>query len=126
MLTINETQFVALRDSTSALFLDRAVSMVDEHFMDFFAIYGDAGVRKRIDVDLQRARFAGLAAERALMQYLYLSLTLGNGFDLDSRFSWLALNPPTAGVSADERIDRAMEAYVDRLERGLPLEDTTI
>jgi hypothetical protein len=118
VISIAESQYRALERSTYRKFEDSCVVFIGEHFPDLSAVVGEDGVRKRIRTDLQRADLIGVNIEPAMMKYMYLSLLLGNNFDLDPRYSWMK------ELSADPntRMSAALDAVIGRIEQGHPLE----
>ena len=123
MLMIRETQVNRLESVQQASFEDRCLAFLTQQFPEQVAMSGEARIRERIRADTQRAFAQDITNEPDVMKYLYLTNLLGGDFDADPRYRWLAPTLEDRRQAPGARLDQAMDAVADRLDRGIDLAD---
>ena len=124
MLTIRQAQFAQLEVVQQANFEERCLAFIGDQFPQQLAMSGEVRMRERIRSDMQRAFSQEISDEPDVMKYLYLANLLGSDFDIDPRYSWLApiLQDREQAVSA--RLDQALDAVAERLDKQQALAES--
>ena len=121
MLTIRQEQVEHLEVVQQANFEDRCLAFISEQFPQQMAMSGEERMRERMRADMQRAFAQEITDEPDVMKYLYLANLLGGDFDIDPRYRWLTPLLQDHQQPVATRLDQALDAVAERLDRKMPL-----
>ncbi len=106
MLVIRSEQMAALDRYAAAQFEDRVAAHLRARWPQSCAEMGDAALRERVAIGVERAAGYGLVAELDVCRYVELMFVLSPDFDTDARFPWAGEVLRQPELAPCTRIDR--------------------
>lgn len=92
-----------------------------EHFPEIYAMTSPEIVQEVIDKAVAAAERADFVREPDTLRFVYLWFLLGQDFDVDPQFRWLASTLHDRAIPPATRIERALELIAQRMETNQPL-----